>query len=157
MMNSSREKVVKLNHGSLEENPPHLAAFRPDFRMSQERCAGIQLDHQPFRNGRCTGGPDAGWSLGSGKVSRHSFQKVWTWNQLSRNTRSGCRLNGDRHTMAPGPPECSPMPCPISASSPVNPLTVAEAHRMVLVVPTVHLLKAKLVFIALHFQRLAML
>lgn len=39
----------------------------------------------------------------------------------------------------------------------VTPLTVAEEHRVILVVPTVHLLKAKLVFIALHFKRLAVL
>lgn len=49
MMDSSRENVVNLKHGSHEENLPRLAAFRPDLRMSRERRAGTQLDRQPFR------------------------------------------------------------------------------------------------------------
>lgn len=70
MMNGSRGKVIKLNHGSLEEYLPQPTAFRPGLRISWARNTRTQLDHQPFKNGDRTGGPGAGWSLGSVKVSR---------------------------------------------------------------------------------------
>ena len=57
----------------------------------------------------------------------------------------------------PQAPEHIPTLCPISVSPQLPPLTVAEEHKVILVVPTEHLLKAKLVFIVLHFKRLAML
>ena len=57
----------------------------------------------------------------------------------------------------PRAPEHIPTLCPISVSPQLPPLTVAEEHKVILVVPTEHLLKAKLVFIVLHFKRLAML
>lgn len=59
--------------------------------------------------------------------------------------------------MAPGP-----LNTHLGSAQPPSPpqlmlLTVAEEHKVLLVVPTEHLLKAKLVFIALHFKRLAVL
>lgn len=52
-----------------------------------------------------------------------------------------------------------PRQCSAQFQSPpqLTQLTVAEEHKVVFVVPTEHLLKAKLVFIALHFKRLAVL
>lgn len=56
-----------------------------------------------------------------------------------------------------GPRVLTSAPAPFWSLPQVTPLTVAEEHKVILVVPTVHLLKAKLVFIALHFKRLAVL
>lgn len=57
----------------------------------------------------------------------------------------------------PWAPACPPALCPIPVPPQLTPLRVAEEHKVVLVVPTVHLLKAKLVCIALPFQSLAVL
>lgn len=57
----------------------------------------------------------------------------------------------------PEAPEHTLTLCPISVSPQLPQLAVAEEHKVILVVPTEHLLKAKLVFIVLHFKRLAML
>lgn len=57
----------------------------------------------------------------------------------------------------PWAPGCPPVFCPTPVPPQLTPLSVAEEHKVVLVVPTVHLLEAKLVFLALHFISLAML
>lgn len=57
----------------------------------------------------------------------------------------------------PWAPACPPVLCPTSVPPQLTLLTIAEEHKVVLVGPTVHLLKAKLVFIALRFKSLAVL
>ena len=59
--------------------------------------------------------------------------------------------------MAPGPLNTYRRSAQFQSPPQLTPLTVAEEHKVILVVPTEHLLKAKLVFIALHFKRLAVL
>lgn len=103
----------------------------------------------------------------------------WTWGWVVPGPRKGehARLLGSAHLKpaqrkhrvwlrteqrssrhGPRAPWVLPRaPAPFRALPQVTPLAVAEEHRVILVVPTVHLLKAKLVFIALHFKRLAVL